>query len=96
MLFPVSLPSHGGDTQYVNMHLAYDELPAETKERIDGLKAAGRLPEDFNTYMPGILVLCVSMTIAATIIMTLRLGHRAERKPEPVADPLAETLAEPV
>jgi taurine dioxygenase len=39
MLFPVSLPSHGGDTQYVNMHLAYDELPAETKERIDGLKA---------------------------------------------------------
>jgi taurine dioxygenase len=39
MLFPVSLPSNGGDTQYVNMHAAYDGLPAETKERIDGLKA---------------------------------------------------------
>jgi alpha-ketoglutarate-dependent taurine dioxygenase len=27
------------DTQYVNMHQAYDDLPAATKERIDGLKA---------------------------------------------------------
>ena len=39
MLFPVSLPSQGGDTQYVNMHEAYDDLPAATKERIDRLKA---------------------------------------------------------
>jgi taurine dioxygenase len=39
MLFPVSLPSRGGDTQYVNMHEAYDDLAAATKERIDGLKA---------------------------------------------------------
>ncbi len=39
MLFPVSLPSFGGDTQYVNMHEAYDNLPAATKQRIDGLKA---------------------------------------------------------
>jgi taurine dioxygenase len=39
MLFPVSLPSSGGDTQYINMHAAYDDLPAATKERIDGLKA---------------------------------------------------------
>ena len=29
----------GGDTQYVNMHLAYDELPEAMKQRIDGLKA---------------------------------------------------------
>ena len=39
-LFAVALPSHGGDTQYVNMHSAYDDLPAETKQKIDGLKAA--------------------------------------------------------
>jgi len=39
MLFAVELPSHGGDTQYVNMHNAYEDLPAETKARIDGLKA---------------------------------------------------------
>jgi taurine dioxygenase len=39
ILYPVSLPSHGGDTQYVNMHLAYDELPEAMKRRIEGLKA---------------------------------------------------------
>jgi taurine dioxygenase len=39
MLFPVSLPSRGGDTQYVNMHAAYDDLPAATRERIAGLRA---------------------------------------------------------
>ena len=39
MLFAVDLPSRGGDTQYVNMHDAYDDLPADSKRRIDGLKA---------------------------------------------------------
>ncbi len=39
MLFAVELPSRGGDTQYVNMHDAYDDLPEATKRRIDGLKA---------------------------------------------------------
>ncbi len=38
-LFAVQLPSYGGDTQYVNMHLAYDELPEAMKQRIEGLKA---------------------------------------------------------
>ncbi len=38
-LFAVDLPSSGGDTQYVNMHEAYDDLPPATKRRIDGLKA---------------------------------------------------------
>jgi taurine dioxygenase len=38
-LFAVDLPSSGGDTQYVNMHDAYDDLPEKTKQRIDGLKA---------------------------------------------------------
>jgi hypothetical protein len=39
MLFAVELPSSGGDTQYVNMHDAYAELPENTKQRIHGLKA---------------------------------------------------------
>ena len=39
MLYAVELPSKGGDTQYVNMHDAYDDLPVETKKRIDGLQA---------------------------------------------------------
>jgi taurine dioxygenase len=39
MLYPVALPTQGGDTQYINMHQAYDDLPKATKERIDGLRA---------------------------------------------------------
>ncbi|HLY46245.1 MAG TPA: TauD/TfdA family dioxygenase [Stellaceae bacterium] len=39
ILYPVALPSQGGDTQYVNMHLAYDELPEATKRTIDPLRA---------------------------------------------------------
>jgi taurine dioxygenase len=38
-LFAVELPSSGGDTQYVNMHDAFDDLPGDTKQRIDGLMA---------------------------------------------------------
>jgi taurine dioxygenase len=38
-LFAVELPSSGGDTQYVNTHDAYDDLPEKTKQKIDGLKA---------------------------------------------------------
>ena len=39
ILHAVSLPDRGGDTQYVNMHLAYEGLLEETKQRIAGLKA---------------------------------------------------------
>jgi taurine dioxygenase len=39
MLYAIELPSKGGDTQYVNMHDAYDDLPTDTKARIDDLKA---------------------------------------------------------
>jgi len=38
-LYPVSLPSYGGDTQFVNMHNAYDDLPETMKRRISGLRA---------------------------------------------------------
>ena len=38
-LYAVDLPSTGGDTQYVNMHAAYDDLPAEMKRNIAGLRA---------------------------------------------------------
>ena len=38
-LFAVQLPSRGGDTQYVNMHRAYDDLPEPMKQRLEGLKA---------------------------------------------------------
>jgi taurine dioxygenase len=37
-LHTVQLPSRGGDTQYANMHDAYDDLPEAMKRRIDGLQ----------------------------------------------------------
>jgi taurine dioxygenase len=39
VLFAVKLPDSGGDTQFVNMHLAYEGLPEATRRRIDGLQA---------------------------------------------------------
>jgi taurine dioxygenase len=39
LLHAVRLPSRGGDTQYVNMHLAYERLPAELREKIAGREA---------------------------------------------------------
>ena len=39
VLHAVKLPDRGGDTQYVNMHRAYEELPAAMRARIDGLRA---------------------------------------------------------
>jgi len=38
MLYGVIVPSRGGDTQFTNMYAAYDDLAAETKARIEGLK----------------------------------------------------------
>src|SRR5262245_12404543 len=38
-LFAVELPTSGGDTQYVNMHDAYDDLAEDTRQKIEGLKA---------------------------------------------------------
>jgi taurine dioxygenase len=38
-LYAVQLPSTGGDTQYVNMHAAYEDLPESMKQRLEGLTA---------------------------------------------------------
>jgi taurine dioxygenase len=38
VLHAVKLPDRGGDTQYVNMHRAYEDLPEAMKHRIDGLR----------------------------------------------------------
>ena len=38
-LFAVSLPSTGGDTHYVNMHKAYDDLSDDMKDRIARMRA---------------------------------------------------------
>jgi taurine dioxygenase len=38
-LFALQLPRTGGDTQFVNMHDAYDDLPEDIKRKIGGLRA---------------------------------------------------------
>src|ERR1700736_4591389 len=40
VLHAVQLPDRGGDTQFVNMHRAYADLPEAMRQRIDGLRAA--------------------------------------------------------
>jgi cyclic dehypoxanthinyl futalosine synthase len=56
ILYPVALPSRGGDTQYVNMHQAYDELSEAMKRKIDELKAIGGvqilMQGGHNPYIP--------------------------------------------
>ena len=39
ILYAVELPPGGGDTQFANMRIAYDELPEETKRFIEGKRA---------------------------------------------------------
>ena len=39
VLLAIRLPDHGGDTQFVNMHAAYDGLTSELKRRIANLHA---------------------------------------------------------
>jgi len=38
-LYAIEIPSQGGDTLFLNMHMAYDALPRELKARIEGRKA---------------------------------------------------------
>ena len=38
VLYAVIVPRRGGDTQFCNMYMAYADLPADVKGRIDGLK----------------------------------------------------------
>lgn len=39
MLYAVVVPPEGGETEWVDMRIAYETLPAAMKERIQGLKA---------------------------------------------------------
>jgi taurine dioxygenase len=38
LLHAVTIPSTGGDTQFVNVHASYQDLSQQTKSKIDGLK----------------------------------------------------------
>ena len=38
-LMGITIPPRGGDTLFANQHLAYENMPGELKEKIDGLSA---------------------------------------------------------
>ena len=48
----LELPTKGGDTKWLNLVAAYEDLPTQTKERIDHLTVRYRLRDglDFNDY----------------------------------------------
>ena len=60
-----------------------------------GPYALGWIKDSYGTYRPGVLILCVSMTISATIILTLGLGNRIPVH-KPIDGPLVEPIHEPV
>jgi taurine dioxygenase len=45
-LHGVTVPEIGGDTEFANLYLAYDALPAEMKRRLDGLRAVHMMQPD--------------------------------------------------
>lgn len=47
LLYAVEIPDSGGDTSFANLYQAYEELDAETKAQIEGLKAWS-----YNPYTP--------------------------------------------
>jgi len=51
MLHAVELPPSGGDTEFANLALAYDALPAAAKQRLAGLRVAFR--PAFDSSLPG-------------------------------------------
>ena len=63
----------GGFVGPMAMGWLKDDMTARVKD--------GRLSSNFNMYMPGILVLCVSMTVSASIILSLRYGRREAKPP---------------
>ncbi len=62
-----------------------------------GPKAMGWFSKQTGSYIPGISILCVSMTIAATIILLLPLSQRTPGS-SPVVDPFveADAIIEPI
>jgi len=48
-LYAIEIPSHGGDTLFLNMYKAYETLPSELKARVDGRKALNAYLYDSTT-----------------------------------------------
>jgi alpha-ketoglutarate-dependent 2,4-dichlorophenoxyacetate dioxygenase len=50
LLFGRTVPPHGGNTEFCDMRLAYEALPAEDRARLDGLTAYHSIMHSRSTY----------------------------------------------
>jgi taurine dioxygenase len=48
LLYAIDVPQSGGDTEWANMYLAYENLPEELKDRIAGLTAVHQFDQNDN------------------------------------------------
>ena len=53
LLYGVEIPSRGGDTRFANMYTAYDNLPGDLHDRLDGRRAL-QVHEYRRTERPGV------------------------------------------
>lgn len=104
MLRLTTVPEHGGDTLFANMHAAYDALPADLQGRLDGLSAlhdqqldVGRygidVPDDFawtRTVHP--MVVRHPETGRKLLFVNRAFTRRVEGLPEAESDELLDML----
>jgi taurine dioxygenase len=84
LLYAVEVPEEGGDTLFVDMYGAYQELPESLKHRLEGLKAIHRYQKKEHLYTADP---AVSTEGRARIeeLRCLRQREEAERAPSPTA-----------
>jgi taurine dioxygenase len=84
LLYAVEVPEDGGDTLFADMHGAYDELPAEMKRRLDGLRAIHRYQRKEHLYTADASVSPAERE-RIEALRALRLREEAEAAPSPTA-----------
>jgi taurine dioxygenase len=84
LLYAVDVPREGGDTLFVDMARAYDELPAATRARLAGLKAIHRYQrQEFLYTAERDLTAAEQARIAA--LQAQRRAEEAAAAPSPTA-----------
>jgi taurine dioxygenase len=63
ILYGIDVPATGGDTQFINMYRAYDDLPVATKQEIAGLRVVHR----YESSRRGARVMTLGTDEAATL-----------------------------
>jgi taurine dioxygenase len=86
ILYALEVPSHGGDTMWSNMYLAYEALSDGMKETLDGLTAIHSASDTYGKNSGG-----AKRNQAGSKSMQIRVGDDAE---ETVEHPVIRTIPE--